>query len=103
MFAERSGPVFAATLNVAVPSPLLRAPDVTVIHGTLTLADHVQPFSAPTLVAIVPPAGLIVRLPGRTSKTQGAPSCTTWMRPSLMTISPVRGEVDGFGAASNAS
>ena len=77
MFAERNAPVFGATLNIEVPSPFPRAPDATVIHGTLTLADHVQPFSAETLVAMLPPAGLIVRLPGRTSNTHGAPSCTT--------------------------
>jgi hypothetical protein len=103
MFAERNGPVFAAMLNIAEPSPFPRAPDVTVIHGTSTLADHVHPLSAETLAATVPPAGLIARLPGRTSKMHGAASCTTWMRPSLTTISPVRVDGDGFAAARNDS
>lgn len=39
----RAAPVLASTVNVTVPFPLPVAPDVTVIHGTVLLADQAHP------------------------------------------------------------
>jgi hypothetical protein len=45
----RDAPVFAAMLNPTVPVPVPLAPDVTVIHGALLVAFHVQVLAVVTV------------------------------------------------------
>ena len=52
----RAAPVLAATVNVTVPFPLPVAPEVTVIHGTVLLADQAHPDDDMTLMDPGPPA-----------------------------------------------
>lgn len=55
----RARPLFAATLNVAVPLPLLLAPDVIVIHDALLWAVQAHPLGADTDTdpPVLPPNG----------------------------------------------
>jgi hypothetical protein len=50
---DREGPVFAATLNCTVPSPLPVAPAVTVIHAALLDAVHAHPAAVRTVTVPV--------------------------------------------------
>ena len=53
----RAAPVLAATVNITVPFPLPVAPDVTVIQGTVLLADHAHPDGDVTAIGVPgPPA-----------------------------------------------
>ena len=54
----RAAPVFKATLNPTGPFPVPDAPDVTVSHGALLFAVHVQP--APAVTVTVPVVALAV-------------------------------------------
>jgi hypothetical protein len=54
----RAAPVLAATLNPTGPLPVPDAPDVTVNHGALLVAVHVQP--APAVTVTVPVVALAV-------------------------------------------
>jgi hypothetical protein len=51
----RCGPVFAATENCVVPTPLPLAPLEIVIQATLLVAVHAQPVAAVTLTKLDPP------------------------------------------------
>jgi hypothetical protein len=55
-------PVFAAMLNVKVPSPLPLAPPVIDIHDALLAADHSHPAGAVTdsELASVPDAATVI-------------------------------------------
>src|SRR5690348_16140538 len=53
---RRAPVVFAAMLNWTDPPPLPVAPAVSVIHGTLLEAVHVQPALAVTVTVPLPPA-----------------------------------------------
>jgi hypothetical protein len=51
----RAAPVFAATLNVTVPLPLLVDPDVIVNHDTLLAAAHGHSDAATTAMGVPAP------------------------------------------------
>jgi hypothetical protein len=52
----RAAPVLAVTLNSTDPLPLPLAPDVTLIHGALVDAVHVQPPVVDTDTGVPAPA-----------------------------------------------
>jgi hypothetical protein len=52
----RAAPVFCTTLKLTVPLPVPLPPLVTVIHGALDAAVHVQLVPAVTVTESVPPA-----------------------------------------------
>lgn len=58
--------VFAATLNDALPGPVLFAPPVTVIHESLLTAVHPHPAATVTVALPVPPAAATDWLSGVT-------------------------------------
>jgi hypothetical protein len=98
----REPPLLEAMRNATEPEPLPCAPDVMVIHDTLLLAVHMQPFSVETATLALPapeptdcPSGIVNR--------QGAASCITRTRLSLTTISPSRMDGTLFGAARKAT
>jgi hypothetical protein len=93
----------AATRNVTVPLPLPFAADVTVSHSALLRAVQAHPFNTETETLALLALAATVCASGSSAKRQGAASCMTRTRLSLMTISPSRIDGTGFGAARNAT
>lgn len=91
-------PVYAATVNVALPDPLPLEPAIMVIHGALLLAVHAQPAPALTVLLPVPPWLLNVWLVGDVEYEQAAPACVTLnVVPAIVSV-PLRLVVDVFAA-----
>src|SRR5438067_647397 len=76
--AERAGPLFAAALNVTVPSPVPGDPLVTVSHDvSLLVAFHVHQLPAVTPKVAVPPPTANDADAGEIARVHGAGSCDT--------------------------
>lgn len=97
------GPAFAATRNATVPLPSPLADDVIVIQSALLRAVHVHPVAVATVTLALPALAETVWLSGAMVNRQGAASCTTRTRLSLMTISPSRIAGAGFAPARNST
>ena len=91
-------PVYAATVNVALPDPLPLEPAIMVIHGALLLAVHAQPAPALTVLLPVPPWLLNVWLVGDVEYEQAAPACVTLnVVPAIVSV-PLRLVIAVFAA-----
>ena len=89
-------PVFAATVTLTLPLPVL--PDPTVNHAALLVVLHAHVLPVVTATATLSPPAGDVRLVGAIVNVHGAPACVTlnvW--PAIVT-DPVRCAVPVFAA-----
>jgi hypothetical protein len=86
-----------------LPLPAPSAPEVIVSHSALLRAVHLQASCVDTATLAVPESAETVRRSWSIVKRQGAASCLTRMRVSLMAISSSRIEGAGLGAATNST
>jgi hypothetical protein len=88
----REAPMFATTLNPAVPLPVPVAPDVTRSHGTLLLAVHAHALVVVTVTVPVPPVAGTFWLVGLIEYVHGATNAA-WLTvnvwPAMVAV-PVR-------------
>ena len=95
-------PVFAATVTLTVPLPVLPRPD-DVNHAALLVVLHAQVLPAVTATVTDSPAAGELRLLGAIVNVHGAPACVTlnvW--PAIVTV-PVRCAVPVFAATVTAT
>lgn len=64
---------FAATLNLTVPGPDPKAPEVIVIHELLVVAFQAQPVAVVTVPLAVPPPAANDTESGETANVQAVP------------------------------
>ena len=89
-------PVFAATVTLTLPLPVL--PDPTVNHAALLVVLHAQVLPVVTATATLSPAAGEVRLVGAIVNVHGAPAwLTVYVWPAMVSV-PVRGVVAVFAA-----
>jgi len=88
----RAAPLLLAMRNVTEPFPSPVADDAIVIHGALLLAVHMHPVSAVTATLAVPPPALMFVSSGASVNRQGAASCDTRTRSSLIAMSAWRAD-----------
>jgi hypothetical protein len=95
--------VFAVTEKVTVPAPLALLPPVTVIHAALLAAVQLQLLSVLTPTVPVPALAVSERLVAARVNVHGAPAwVTVTVCPAIVSV-PVRGLLDGFAVAENAT
>src|SRR5262245_53321528 len=69
--------VLPVAVITTVPLPLPLPPLVMLNHVAVSVAVHVQPFAAVTVMFAVPPAAATVTFSGDTVNVHGAASCVT--------------------------
>src|SRR4051812_45630353 len=93
--------VFAATVNPALDDPVPPAP--AVIHGTLELEDHAQPFGAVTPTLPAPPAAPIDWLPDARLNVHATPDCVIGNELDATSTRVVRLDEEVLGATVKAT